>query len=115
MRFAAPKVDFGQLPRCDIPDRANDLDAASFTSHRFSDNMQVFDPCVWHQETKLDFDSFSPVSSCYRHVHRRDILRMNALSRIVGKDNVADGSNSVAALGALRKSMHEVLDEQPPS
>jgi hypothetical protein len=49
MRLAPPKVDFGELPRGDIHDRANDLDGAGFTSRRFSDNMQVFDPRVWHQ------------------------------------------------------------------
>jgi hypothetical protein len=49
MRLAPPKFDFGQLASSDIHYRADDLDGAGFTSLRFSDNVQVFDPPVWHQ------------------------------------------------------------------
>ncbi len=49
MRLAPPKFDFGQLPSSDIHYRADDLDGAGFTSLRFPDNVQVFDPPVWHQ------------------------------------------------------------------
>ena len=45
---------------------------------RFPDNVQVFDPPVRHQQTKLEVDSFSPVSCGYRHVQRGHILRVNA-------------------------------------
>jgi len=49
MRLAPPKFDFGQLSSSDIHHRAYDLDDAGFTSLCFSDNVQVFNPRVWHQ------------------------------------------------------------------
>ncbi len=79
MCLAPPKFEFGQLSSGDIHYRADDLDCAGFASLRFSDNVQVFDPRVWHQETKLNVDSFSPVTSGDRHVHRRHIQRVDAL------------------------------------
>src|ERR1700730_17618981 len=63
MRLAPPKFDFGQLPSSHIHYRADDLDGTGFTSLRFSDNVQVLDPPVWHQQAKFEVDSLRPGSS----------------------------------------------------
>src|ERR1700691_3467864 len=52
LRFRKPA--FG-----DIHDRTNNLGAAGFTLRRPSHDVQIFGPPVWHQQTKLQVNSFS--------------------------------------------------------
>src|SRR6267378_7358223 len=86
MLFAPPKFDFGQLPRGDIHHRANDLDGAGYISLRFSNNVYILDPPVWHQQANLEVYSFSFGSSGYSHFHHRQILRVNALQDHLQRD-----------------------------
>src|ERR1700733_9395257 len=79
MSLAAAEFDFGLHPGSNIHYRANDLDASGVTTLRFSNNVQVFDSPVWHQQANLKINTFAPGGGGYRLLHRGHILRMNAL------------------------------------